>query len=64
MGVYLGKFPTSTLVFVGQGCATDIRQIDHHNIGIGSNIVADAVFIFSFVIGASLLELPIFTVDL
>jgi hypothetical protein len=53
MGVHPGKFPTGTLTFVGQGCTTDIRQIDHHNIGIGSDTVADAVFISGFATGAS-----------
>ncbi len=43
MGVRPRKFPTGTLAFVGQGCMTDIRQINHHNIGIRSNTVADAV---------------------
>jgi hypothetical protein len=59
MGMHLGKFPTGMLAFVGQGCAIGIRQIDHHNIGIGSDTVADAVFISGL-----LLELPIFTTDL
>jgi hypothetical protein len=53
MGVRPGKFPTSTLAFVGHGCATSIHQIDHHNIGIGSDTIADAVFISGFVTGAS-----------
>jgi hypothetical protein len=42
-----------TLAFVGQGCTTGIRQIDHHNIGIGSDTIADVVFISSFTAGAS-----------
>jgi len=53
MGVHLGKFPMGTLAFVGQGCTTGIRQIDHHNIGIGSDTIADVVFISSFTAGAS-----------
>jgi len=53
MGVCPRKFPTGTLAFVGQGCTTGIRQIDHHNIGIGSDTVTDAVFISTFVAGAS-----------
>ncbi|CAM6014849.1 unnamed protein product [Sphagnum balticum] len=53
MGVCQGKFPTGMLALVGQGCTIGIRQIDHHNIGIGSDTVVDAVFIFGFVTGAS-----------
>ncbi len=53
MGVHPRKFPMGTLVFVGQGCVTDIHQIDHHNIDIGSDTVADAIFISGFVAGAS-----------
>jgi hypothetical protein len=53
MGVRPRKFPTGTLAFVGQGCATSIRQINHHNISIGSDTVANAVFISGFVAGAS-----------
>jgi hypothetical protein len=44
------------LTFVGQGCATNIRQIDHHNIGIKSDTIADALFISSSL--ASLLDFP------
>ncbi len=53
MGVRLGKFPTGKLVFVGQGCVTDICQINHHNIRIGSDTIVDAVFISGFTTGAS-----------
>jgi hypothetical protein len=41
------------LAFVGQGCATSIRQIDHHNTGIRSDTIADAVFISDFTARAS-----------
>jgi hypothetical protein len=53
MGVRPRKFPTGTLAFVGQGYATSIRQIDHHNIGIGSDTIAYAIFISGFIVGAS-----------
>jgi hypothetical protein len=45
MGVRPRKFPTGMLTFVGQGCATGIYQINHHNIDIGSNTVVDAIFV-------------------
>ncbi len=53
MGVRPGKFPTGTLAFVGQGCATSIRQIDHHNTDIRSDTITDAVFISGFIARAS-----------
>jgi hypothetical protein len=42
-----------TLAFLGQGCMTGIRQIDHSNIDIGSNTIVDAAFICGFTAGAS-----------
>jgi hypothetical protein len=56
MGVRPGKFPTGTLAFVGHGCVTNIRQINHHNIGIRSDTIAYAIFISGFA--------AIFTADL